>query len=58
MYLKLQPYHQITTQGHTGTHKLKLKFYGPFEILKKVGAVAYKLNLSNGSLIHHVFHVS
>jgi ribosomal protein S19E (S16A) len=58
VYLKLQSHRQISVQGKMGTHKLKQKFYGPFEILEKIGAVAYHLNLPTGSLIHHVFHIS
>ena len=38
--------------------KLCYKFYGPFKILQKVGAVAYKLELTEGSKIHSVGHVS
>jgi hypothetical protein len=58
IYLKLQPYRQISIQGTTKTHKLKQRFYDPFEILDKIRAVAYKLNLPMDSLIHPVFHVS
>jgi hypothetical protein len=58
VYLKLHMYRQISVQGNTSTHKLKQKYYAPFEILEKIGVVAYKLNLPTGSLIHHVFHVS
>jgi hypothetical protein len=58
VYLKLQPYMQTTMQGRGAQHKLKPKFYGPFEVLTKIDKVAYHLNLPPGSLIHPVFHVS
>ena len=39
--------------------KLTPRFAGPFEILERVGPVAYKLDLpSNLTGIHNVFHVS
>jgi hypothetical protein len=58
VYLKLQPYRQISIQGNNKSHKLKPKFYGPFEILTRIGTVAYHLNLPLRSLIHLVFHIS
>ncbi|XP_073015818.1 uncharacterized protein [Primulina eburnea] len=39
--------------------KLNLRYVGPFEILEKVGTLAYRLALPpNKSRIHNVFHVS
>ena len=39
--------------------KLSLRYIGPFEVLKRVGEVAYELALPPGlSGVHPVFHVS
>lgn len=56
-FLKLQPYKQKSVAMW---HNMKLasRYYGPFQILQKLGTVAYKLNLPPTSKIHHVFHVS
>lgn len=57
VYLKLQPYVQ-TSIARRSNQKLSFKFFGPYEIIQKVGAVAYKLQLPLDSHIHPVVHVS
>lgn len=43
---------------HDGVKKLSHRFFGPFEIVKRVGNVAYELKLPPDMLMHDVFHVS
>ena len=57
VYLKMR-----TFQGGSKTRKLKKlkpRYMGPYPILERIGAVAYRLNLSGElSDFHDVFHVS
>lgn len=57
VYVNLQPYRQQSTVMRSN-NKLAPKYYGPYKILYRCGAVSYKLELPPTSLIHPVFHVS
>lgn len=57
VFLKLQPYQQHSL-ARIPFEKLTARYYGPFEILARVGLVAYKLKLPDTSKLHPVFHVS
>jgi hypothetical protein len=57
VYLKLQPHIQSSVAVRS-SQKLSFRFFGPFKILARVGAVAYKLDLPNHAQIHPVVHVS
>ena len=55
--LKVSPMKGVMRFGKRG--KLSPRYNGPFEVLKRVGQVAYELALPLGlSGVHPVFHVS
>ena len=55
--LKVNPKRGVVRFGKRG--KLPSRFIGPFEILERIGVVAYRLALPpNMSGVHEVFHVS
>lgn len=57
VYLKLQPHIQSSV-AFKSNHKLSFRFFGPFKVLARIGAVAYKLELPASAQIHLVVHVS
>ncbi|KAD4982021.1 hypothetical protein E3N88_18692 [Mikania micrantha] len=55
--LKVSPWKGVIRFGKRG--KLNPRNIGPFEILKRIGPVAYRLNLpAELDGVHNVFHVS
>ena len=55
--MKISPWKGVLRFGKRG--KLSLRYIGPYEIVSKVGPVAYKLKLPPElSRIHDTFHVS
>jgi len=57
VYVKLRPGRQTSITGSIHP-KLSKRFFGPFQILERVEAVAYRLLLPPRSQIHPVFHCS
>ena len=57
VFLKVSPWRKILRFGQKG--KLSPRFIGPYEILERIGPVAYRLALpSEFTKLHDVFHVS
>ena len=57
VFLKVSPWKKVMRFGKKG--KLSPRFIGPYEVIEKVGPVAYKLALPPElERIHSVFHVS
>ncbi|GKC68365.1 transposon Tf2-2 polyprotein [Tanacetum coccineum] len=57
MFIKLQPHRQsFVAQRHN--QKLGRRYFGLFLIVKKIGVVAYQVELPAHAKVHNVFHVS
>ena len=57
VFLKVSPWRKVLRFGKKW--KLSLRFIGPYEVLERIGLVAYRLALSlKLAKLHDVFHVS
>ncbi|KAM6562916.1 hypothetical protein CsatB_022914 [Cannabis sativa] len=57
VFLRISPMKGIKRFGKKG--KLSPRFIGPFEILERIGQVAYRLAMPTAlAAVHNVFHVS
>ena len=57
VFLKVMPKREVVRFGKRG--KLTPRYIGPFEVLKRVGTIAYRFVLPPSlSGVHEVFHVS
>lgn len=57
VFLKIQPHRQAFLKP-TIHAKLAAHYYGPFQLIQKVGKVAYRLKLLEEARIRPVFHLS
>ena len=57
VWLRLQSYRQQSVERRTSP-KLTPRYFGPYQILRRIGMMAYEFRLPTTSKIHLVFHAS
>jgi hypothetical protein len=58
VFLRLQPYKQMSLKQDKKDNKLSPNYYGPYKVLQKIGTMAYKFEFPSYSRVHSIFHVS
>ena len=56
VYLRIKPKKSSLRLGNCA--KLSPRYCGPFQIIERVGPIAYKLALPTNVKVHNVFHIS
>ena len=56
VYIRVRPRNSSLKLGSCA--KLSPRYCGPFEVLERIGPVAYRLALPTSTIAHNVFHVS
>ena len=49
VFLRMQPYKQMSLKQLNKDNKLTPKYYGPYKVLQKIGSMDYKLELPKSS---------
>lgn len=57
VYVKLKPFRQNTLCLQRD-HKLGRRYFGPYQVLKSIGPVTYRLELPESAKIRSIFHIS
>lgn len=57
VYVKLKPY-RIHSLAKKPNEKLGTQYFGPFKITKRIGIIAYQLELPPKTSIYPIFHMS
>jgi hypothetical protein len=58
VFMRLQPYKQMSLKKQKKDNKLAPKYYGPYKVLQRIGSMDYKLEFPPSSCVHPFFHVS